>query len=115
MKENIFPFTGKGWLRASIRKMQNQLILALLHRFIPFVPCHTFGFPFGLPGHLQMIAGETSFSPGIHYPAMLFLSGGISFQTECLCMRTGNCQCLVHEDFPFDGNTLTSFPIWRNN
>ncbi len=115
MKKNIFPFPGKGWLRASFRKMQDRLILALLYRFIPFVPTHSFGTHVSLPEHLLTINGERSLSLYCHCPVVLFQSGGITLQAQDSCMRTDICRCSAYEDFSFDGNTLTSFPAWRNN
>ena len=115
MIKYIFPFSGKGWLRASFIKMQNSLILALLQRFFPIVPVFTLRSLSGLPEHQLMINGDGCLVQNGHSPALLYESGGITLQSKDFCMHTGSCRCSAYEDFSFECNTLTSFPIWRNN
>ncbi|ASQ90383.1 hypothetical protein CHL67_05110 [Prosthecochloris sp. GSB1] len=115
MQNTLVQFTGTGWFRAPFRNIRDRLVQAFLHRFVSFVRNYTFGPPSGLPMHLLMIGSDTRVSFCDRNSPLPFQAGGMSLPGLDFCACSGGSRCFACHDSAFDGNTLTSFPLWRSN
>lgn len=118
MNHTSVPPSGTGWFRALRRAMRNWLFEPLLRHFTIFVQNHSFGPPFGLPVHFLTIG--TGCSSLRNYPPILFQAAWIDLSCFDVCPDMGNCrwfacETFACESFALEGNTLTSFPLWRNS
>lgn len=115
MNHTSVPPSGTGWFRALRRALRSWLFQFLLRRFTIFVQNHSFGPPFGLPVHFLTIGAGTGCSSLRNYPPLLFQADWVDLSCFDVCPDPGNCRWFASETFALEGNTLTSFPLWRNS
>jgi len=115
MKNILVPFSGTGWFLTSFSSMRNRLLFFLFGRIIFFVRNYSFGPPVGLPLHFLMIGTDTTLASHSYYPPLLFQAEWIDLPGPDTYPDSVRCRWFSHEESAFAGNTLTSFPFWRNN